>query len=129
MKIKLITLIEKQRALVNRISINIEQLGKAASELRDVSIEEASSSIQQAGSAQEAGITSEEIKATSGIIAERANAVSEMASEIYGGIGKSVDMPLEWFNRRIWTWQGAGTSAHINAIKCARAYNSIPLDS
>ena len=55
--------------------------------------------------------------------------VSEMASEIYGGIGKSVDMPLEWFNRRIWTWQGAGTSAHINAIKCARAYNSIPLDS
>ena len=49
--------------------------------------------------------------------------LSEIANEIYGGVGKSVDMPLQWFNRRIFTWQGAGTPTGINAIKASRAYN------
>ncbi len=49
--------------------------------------------------------------------------VSEIAHEIYGGIGGSVDFPLEWFNRRIWTWQSAGLPTNINAIKCCREYN------
>lgn len=49
--------------------------------------------------------------------------VSEIAREIYGGVGASVDFPLEWFNRRIWTWQSAGTPTHINAIKCCKEYN------
>ena len=48
--------------------------------------------------------------------------VSEIANEIYGGVGKSLDMPLEWFNRRIFTWQAAGTPTGINAIKCTKAY-------
>jgi alkylation response protein AidB-like acyl-CoA dehydrogenase len=47
----------------------------------------------------------------------------EIANEIYGGVGKSVDMPLEWFARRVFTWQAAGTPTGINAIKCSRAYN------
>ncbi len=51
--------------------------------------------------------------------------VSEIANEIYGGIGKSVDMPLQWFNRRIFTWQAAGTPTGINAMKCCRAYNGL----
>ncbi len=50
--------------------------------------------------------------------------LAEIANEIYGGVGKSVDMPLEWFARRIFTWQGAGTPTAINAIKCSRAYNN-----
>jgi hypothetical protein len=49
--------------------------------------------------------------------------VSEIASEIYGGVGRSLDMNLEWFNRRIWTWQAAGLPTNINAIKCCREYN------
>jgi alkylation response protein AidB-like acyl-CoA dehydrogenase len=49
--------------------------------------------------------------------------VSEIAREIYGGVGGSVDFPLEWFNRRIWTWQSAGLPTNINAIKCCREYN------
>ena len=49
--------------------------------------------------------------------------LSEIANEIYGGIGKSLDMPLEKFNRRIFTWLSAGTPTGINAIKCSMAYN------
>ncbi len=49
--------------------------------------------------------------------------LSEIAKEIYGGVGGSVDMPLEWFNRRIFTWQAAGTPTGINAMKCSREYN------
>jgi acyl-CoA dehydrogenase len=49
--------------------------------------------------------------------------VSEIASEIYGGVGRSLDMDLEWFNRRIWTWQAAGLPTNINAIKACREYN------
>jgi alkylation response protein AidB-like acyl-CoA dehydrogenase len=49
--------------------------------------------------------------------------VSEIARDIYGGIGASVDHPLEWFNRRIWTWQSAGLPTNIDAIKCCREYN------
>ena len=49
--------------------------------------------------------------------------LSEIANEIYGGVGKSLDMPLEKFARRIFTWQAAGTPTAINAIKCSMAYN------
>jgi alkylation response protein AidB-like acyl-CoA dehydrogenase len=49
--------------------------------------------------------------------------LSEIAKEIYGGIGGSVDMPLEWFARRIFTWQAAGTPTGVNAMKCSREYN------
>ena len=51
--------------------------------------------------------------------------LSEIANEIYGGVGKSLDMPLEKFARRIFTWQAAGATTGINAIKCSRAYNKL----
>ena len=50
--------------------------------------------------------------------------LSEIANEVYGGVGKSLDMPLEKFTRRIFTWQAAGAPTGINAIKCSMAYNS-----
>ena len=50
--------------------------------------------------------------------------LSEIANEIYGGIGKSLDMPLEKFHRRIFAWQAAGSTTGMNAIKCTNAYNN-----
>jgi len=50
--------------------------------------------------------------------------MSEIANEIYGGIGKSLDMPFERFARRIFTWQAAGLTTAMNAIKCSMAYNN-----
>jgi len=51
--------------------------------------------------------------------------MSEIANEIYGGVGKSLDMPLDKFARRIFTWQAAGTTTGINAIKCSHSYNRL----
>jgi alkylation response protein AidB-like acyl-CoA dehydrogenase len=51
--------------------------------------------------------------------------MSEIANEIYGGVGKSLDMPLDKFARRIFTWQAAGTTTGTNAIQCSNSYNQL----
>lgn len=48
----------------------------------------------------------------------------EVASEIYGGIGGSVDMPLESFVRHLYLLLAGGSTTNMNAIKCSMEYNA-----
>lgn len=47
----------------------------------------------------------------------------EVASEIYGGIGGSVDMPLERFIRHLYLLLPGGSTTNMNAITCSMRYN------
>ena len=49
--------------------------------------------------------------------------LAEIGSEVYGGIGGSVDMPLEGFVRHSWLFLPAGGTNSANAILCATEYN------
>lgn len=49
----------------------------------------------------------------------------EVASEVYGGIGGSVDMPLEGFLRGLWVFLPGGSTVNMNAIKSCWWYNDV----
>ena len=49
--------------------------------------------------------------------------LAEIANEVYGGLAKSMDMPLEKFARRMFTFTAAGSSTSINIIKCSKEYD------
>lgn len=44
----------------------------------------------------------------------------EIGTEVYGGIGGSLDMPLEKYVRRLFVGLPGGSTTNMNAIKCAR---------
>ena len=51
----------------------------------------------------------------------------EVASEVYGGIGGSVDMPLEGFLRGLWVFLPGGLTVNMNQIKCCWWYHGMPI--
>jgi alkylation response protein AidB-like acyl-CoA dehydrogenase len=49
--------------------------------------------------------------------------LSEIASEIYGGMAASLDMPVESFVRRAFRMLHTGSCTEINAVFCSQAYD------
>jgi alkylation response protein AidB-like acyl-CoA dehydrogenase len=50
--------------------------------------------------------------------------LSEVAYEVYGGIGGSVDLPLATYIRHCYMILPGGESPNMNKIKCSMAYNN-----
>jgi len=46
--------------------------------------------------------------------------LAEIATEVYGGIGGSIDMPLDKFIRRLFVGLPGGSTMNMNAVKVAR---------
>jgi alkylation response protein AidB-like acyl-CoA dehydrogenase len=51
----------------------------------------------------------------------------EIATDIYGGLSGSADMPLEAYVRCLVSLRAGGATTMINAIKCSMEYNKHPL--